>query len=144
MRNRGRASSWQALVGALAIVFAAVAVTAETQGAPGDRPVVRVGPERAVGGVTVEESLARQAQLHELLMVEMPAGLDAAPIRVMLDQQDRDLLAEPPQNGRAPLQIGVVKAVSGVEVVRGQAFNRGVVEETEDGGFVWATKVTSP
>ena len=144
MRNRGRVNSWRALVGALAIVFPAVAVTAETQGAPGDRPVVRVGPERAVGGVTREERLDRQAQLHELLMGEMPADFETAPIRVVLNQQDRDLLAEPPQNGKAPLRIGVVKAVAGVEVVRGQAFKRGVVEETEDGGFVWATKVTSP
>ena len=125
-------------------MFPAVAVTAETQGAPGDRPVVRVGPERAVGGVTREERLDRQAQLHELLMGEMPADFETAPIRVVLNQQDRDLLAEPPQNGKAPLRIGVVKAVAGVEVVRGQAFKRGVVEETEDGGFVWATKVTSP
>lgn len=54
-------------MGASATVFTAVAVTAETQGAPGDRPVVRVGPERAVGGVTVEERLDRQAQFQRIL-----------------------------------------------------------------------------
>ena len=67
------------------MVFPAVAVTAETQGAPGDRPVVRVGLERAVGGVTREERLDRQAQLHELLMGEMPADFETAPIRVVLN-----------------------------------------------------------
>ena len=143
MRNRGRANSWRALLSASVILVAAVAVTAETQGAPGDRPVTRVAPERAVGGVTVEQSLDRQAQLHELLISEMPIGFETAPIQVDLDRQDRNLLAEP-RNRNAPLRIGVVKAVAGVEVVRGQAFRHGVVEETEDGGFVWATKVTSP
>jgi len=132
----------RALVGALAIVFSAV--TAETRGAPGDRSVVRVGPERAVGGVTIEQRLARQAQLHELLMSELPTGFEEAPIQVNLDPDDRNLLAEPPQHGNAPLRIGVVKAVAGVEVVRGQAFKRGVTEETEDGGFVWAANVRSP
>jgi hypothetical protein len=139
MRNRMRIA-----VGALPIVFAMVAVTVGAQVARGEGPAVRVGAERSVGGVTAEESLVRQAQLHEMLISEIPADFENAPIRAVLDQTDRDLLAEPRQNGNAPLRIGVVKAIAGVEVVRGQAFKRGGVVETDDGGFVWAAMVTSP
>lgn len=71
-------------LGAEAIVFAAGAVTANNAEVFGNRPVVRVAPERAVGGISTAEYFDRQRELHARLMAEMPDGTLNALIRVEL------------------------------------------------------------
>jgi len=112
--------------------------------ASAERPVIHVAPEVAVNGVTVEGFIARQNELLAELTAQLPDGSGNDLVRISITQKDRDDLSAPPINGVAPLRIGVVKAISGIEVVRGQAFKRGALQETEDGGFVWAMRVESP
>ncbi len=119
-----------------------VVSTTSAQDAP--RPVKRAAAEVAVGGITLQERVAQQERLHARLMAEMPDQALQDPTRVELAQKDRDDLAEPYLSG-TPMRIGVVKTISpNVEVVSGKGFQRGVIQETNDDGFVWAMTVTSP
>ncbi len=150
MSNRGRASSWQAWVGALAIVFATVAVTAGTQGAPGDRPVTRVAPEQSVNGITVQEYYDGLARRHRMVTSQMPEGTLTNRIGIRLTQDEQgELRRVVPVSGK-PLRIGTVKSlptaltVSGI-VPKGQG-NRvagGSFQIADDGGFSWAIAVGS-
>ncbi len=115
-----------------------------TTNAVAERPILHVPAESAAGGLTLDNQINRQSELHNLLMSEMPVGVQDSPVRISLNQRDRDDLAIPAVNGVEPLRIGVVKTVSGVDVVRGQAFRSGVVEESTDGSFVWAVQFRSP
>ena len=139
MNSRTTHRTWHVLSCALPVL----AIAAMTTTAMAGRPIIHVGPEVAAGGQTAEQFVAEQTNLLTELITQMPDGAMNKPVRVGITQADRDDLAAPAANGAAPLRIGVVKAVSGVEVVRGQAFKHGVTEETED-GFVWSTSVTSP
>ena len=104
----------------------------------------RAPAEVALGGVTFEERMARQDILHARLTAEMPDGVLESPISVELTQQDREDLATPYESG-TPLRIGVIKTVTpAIEVVEGKGLSGGAIQETEDGGFVWAMAVTSP
>jgi len=135
MSNRTRQRIAQLVGGASICVIVSVAFGQEFK---------RVPPERAAGGITIEEHLAQQQQLHNWALGEMPAGLLGASIRVDLTQQDRDNLAAPWESG-TPLRIGVVKSVVGVSVNGVKpGMRNGVFEETQDGGFAWAMTVTSP
>lgn len=123
----------------------AVCAFAVTQTAQADRPVRRVAPEVAVGGLTVAQEAARQMTLHEELSARIPKGLEQAPIRVQITQKDRNDLAAPAPNGTGPLRIGVVKSVfpvAGKPV--GGDFTGGVVDQLPDGTFNWAISVSSP
>lgn len=139
------------MLGAVPIAFATIAVAQVKSDAPGERPVVRVAPETSVNGITVDEKLARQKQLHTWAMAQMPREALAAPIRVELTQQDRvDMATQDPPP--APLRIGIVKSIRPVEVAglktgqraRGQKETPGVLQENANGGFTWATSISSP
>lgn len=118
-------------------------VTAQSQ----NSTIFRKGPEKAVGGITKEEQSARQAGLFDWLTSETPTGTLDTPVRVELTQEDRTEIAKPQP---PPLRIGVVKSISPMIEInglqRGQVFKkgRGVFQETDDGGFVWALTVISP
>lgn len=117
-------------------------------------PVVkRVAAEVAVNGVTPEEFFDRQRQLHDWLMTQVPEGLDRASVRIKLTDRDRTDIATPAVAGDepTPMRVGVVKPVrERVGLLRGQNLDRrakaaaSIKENTEDGGFVWATTVSSP
>ncbi len=126
------------------LTVAAVVLSATVSTANAERPTKRAASEVAVGGITLEERLASQKDLHAQLIAEMPDGVLDDPLSVKLTQQDRDDLSEPYVSG-TPLRIGVVKTISpGVEVANGKGLQRGVIQEAKDGGFVWAMTVTSP
>ncbi len=119
----------------------------------GTRPFIQVEPERAVLGVSAEETAARQARLHEWLTSEQPRGTLDARLTVEVTRQELEDLARPAPRGSgpAPQKIGLVKAVSPTFVVDGLAPGRfggrvsgGVFQRTADGGFVWSMTVASP
>ena len=128
------------VLAALALIWMPLTVAQNAE-----RPTKRVGPEEAVGGLTVLEEAARQLQLHGEITAVMPAGVNQTPLTIEITQQDRNDIAVRAPSGTAPLRVGVVKSVSdSVGKPFGQAFNRGVVEKGQDGSFVWAMTVTSP
>ncbi len=114
----------------------------------------RVGPEKAVGGITKEEHSARQAELFNWLTANTPSAALDKPIRVELTLQDLDELATPQPRRGVPLRIGLVKSISPVIEISGLQRSQllrgggriagGVFQETDDGGFVWAATITSP
>lgn len=126
------------------LAAAIAAALLASNAANAERPVIHVAPEVAVGGETPEQFIMRQAELLAELTAMIPAGVHDSPVRAPLTQADLDNLNVPAPNGDGPLRIGVVKPITGVEVLRGQAFKRGVIEETADGGFVWAMSISSP
>ncbi len=129
----------------MGFMVAAVVAAASILPARAERPTKRVGPEVATGGLTVAEQAARQRNLYAKLAPFIPARVGNDPVGVDITQEDLDDLGEPVVTGQAPLRVGVVKPVPGsVGKLTGQAFNRGVVEESPDGSFVWAITVTSP
>ncbi|UCE61347.1 MAG: hypothetical protein JSU63_06280, partial [Phycisphaerales bacterium] len=133
------------LLGAVAILFGAVAYGADVPQAPGDRAAVRVGPEKSVNGITVEQFYAQQKRLHGWLMGKTPAGTLKATTRADLTAQDLDNIANQPKGLRpTPLRIGVVKtirpiAVNGVDSPQ----SKSVYEQSDDGSFTWATTISS-
>ncbi len=107
------------------------------------RPTRSTPSEPAVGGLTLEEFADHQAILLAELTALIPDGTLDTPVRAPISQQNRDDLKGKGPNGNGPLRVGVVKAVNGVEVVRGQAFKRGTIVDNADGSFVWAMSVAS-
>lgn len=106
-------------------------------------PHKSVPVERSVGGITLEETLARQAALHEQVTALMSEGVMGAGISVELSKQDRIDIAPPlanPASGE-PLRIGVVKSIAPAVV---NIDKRGVLQEDGNGGFVWAIEIKSP
>jgi len=88
----------------VATIFWISAGVAQSSAAP-----MRIGSERAQGGLTVAEQAAQQRVLHDELSARLPVGADhAAPVRVGITQKDRDDLAVVPRSGTAPLLVGVV------------------------------------
>ncbi len=128
------------------LTTAAVAFSVTVLSASAERPVKRVGPERAVGGITAQEQMARHDKLRGQLVAEMPDAALQARIRIELTQEDLADLAKPHDVVvPTPLRVGVVKTISPVVgAVRAQGFKGGVIQETDDGGFVWAVTITSP
>lgn len=126
------------------LIPTAMALSASASDADANRTIRQAAPESAVGGLTVEQQAVRQADLHARLTTEMPRGAMNAPIRVELTQQNRTDLAQPYQPG-TPLRIGVVNPITPrIEAIPGQALPGGVIQKTRDGGFIWATTLTSP
>jgi len=133
MKNGSMVHRCGVLVAIMPVVLATVAFA-------GDLSTIRVGPEQAIRGITPAEHLDRQAELHTRLMAEMPKRALDAPVRVELTKADRDDLATPTA---PPLRIGVVKSIVPVNVVGLGRGNHGVYEDTHDGGFTWATTISS-
>ena len=129
----------------MGFAIAAILVAANILPAGAARRTERVASEKAAGGLTVAERVARQQQLHAELSARIPAGVENDPLWVDITQKDKDDLAAPVATGYTPLRVGVVKSVpASVGKPVGQAFNRGVIEEIPNGSFVWGMTVTSP
>ena len=154
MTKRKTNRAWLVGMGALPIIFAAVAIAEEKPGADrGARKVTRVGSEIAVGGITLEERNKQQADLYSVVSAETPARAYDTKITIGITQRDQADIDAPWVSG-TPLRIGVVKAITGLsanamppdgQVARqGAKGTIGVREDTADGGFVWAITVTSP
>ncbi len=110
----------------LGVLLVAAMVAAASVPAVAERPVRRVGPETAIGGLTVAEQAALKRELHAEVSAMVPAGVGLTPVRVEITQEDRADLAMPATPGYAPLRIGVVKPVpNSVGKPFGKAFNRG-------------------
>ena len=103
-----------------------------------NRSTTRVGPEKAVLGMTVEERRAREAVLHAWLTEERPRGALDAPIRVELTRQEQLDLAAPASRraGAEPLRIGIVKSIAPAIEFTGQRHGPG---GRADGGILQAT-----
>ncbi len=142
MSNLAR-RSYRSAVGCVSVAVFSVAVHASS--AVAGRSTEHVAPEVSEDGLTVAEQADRQQALHAELTANMPAGVGQALLRVEITQKDRDDLAASAANGGVPLLVGVVKPVlADVGKPFGKAFNRGVIETSDDGSFVWALTVTSP
>src|SRR5262245_19607458 len=133
------------LAAALAVVSGSFAAPpAGSQGGnKGD--VVREGP-------TPEEMQARMQQLHSWLSGETPGRATDRPIRITVSDPERAAF-EGPSKGQVPLKIGMVKSVEPRVVVSHfdlagisraeRPFAGGILQGTEDGGFIWARSVAS-
>ncbi len=99
--------------------------------------------------LTPEEMQARMQQLHSWLSTETPGRAGDNPIRITITDQDRASFS----GKEIPLKIGVVKAVSPRIVVsdldlagisKGERpFAGGILQGTDDGGFIWARSIVS-
>jgi len=110
-------------------------------------------PELVQGGITAAEVLAEQQQLHQWLESERPARRPDAPIRADVTAEEQSGLTDVATGHGVPLKIGVVHPLSPAVAVEG--FDRGrpsrqgsplaggSLAATDDGGFVWATTVSS-
>ena len=108
--------------------------------------VVREGP-------TPEEMAARMQQLHSWLASETPARAADHPVRITITEQDRASYEGPAAKGQLPLKIGLVKEVSPRVVVSNidlagiaraeRPVAGGILQATEDGGFIWARSIVS-
>ena len=143
MKSNPKKHTCRVLIGLVALTTHVI--IANTMPALAQQRAIRVGPEVAVGGLTVAEQAARSLHLHERLMSIMPPGAANAQLRIEINQKDLDDLAVKPPSGTAPLRVGVVKSIPGhIGKAVGQAFNHGVIEQNRDASFVWALTVTSP
>jgi len=114
-------------------------------------PAARAASEPSIGGLTPDEFLDQQQQLHEWLMSELPDGTLDAPIRVPLTKQDRHAIANDRAPLPRPLRVGIVKRVGRtVKLWRGGPISKastrlahGVLRGTDDGGFAWAVALDS-
>jgi len=139
------------LFGIFAIAFVSAALAVDRVGDV--TPAARRAPaEVAVNGVTPEAFMQQQRDLHDWLITQAPEGVDKAVVTISITDQERSTVTMPVQSGvPAPMRVGVVKSVQDrVGLLRGQDLNRNakasisVMQQADDGGFVWATTVTSP
>ena len=143
-----RTATW---CGVFAVAVASGAFAADR--IDGVAPVVKRTPaEVAVGGLTPAEFMDQQRALHNWLVTQEPAGLENAVVNVSITDQDRNSVATPVVNGEpSPMRVGLVKPIQErVGLRRGQEIGRtakasgSTIQQDDDGGFVWATTVTSP
>jgi len=143
-----RKATWY---GILAIALASTAFAIDQVGDVA--PVAKRAPsEVSVDGVTPEAFFEQQRELHDWLVTQLPEGVDQVVVRVDITDQERDSITAPVNTDEpAPMRVGVVKSLRDrVGLARGEDLNRNakasnsVMQQTTDGGFVWATTVTSP
>jgi hypothetical protein len=120
--------------------------------APPAASVESIGAEELIGGPTVDEEMANQAELHAWLMRELPAGALATPLtlRLTADEQS-DLKHRQEAASGGPALVGRTKALSLAVRFSGldarllgatpRAVAGGFLSATPDGGFVWAAAV---
>jgi V8-like Glu-specific endopeptidase len=110
----------------------------------------RVGPQVATAGLSVEQQLAQQRELHSWLSREIPASALANPLTIQLTPEELAQINEGPAGG--PQRVGVVKRLSqpvqvACDSAKGNRTARcsgdGALEFTEDGGFVWSRTIQS-
>jgi V8-like Glu-specific endopeptidase len=134
----------------LLFLAAAVAVVAAPPARGGGQDYAEAPMQVMTEGLTVEEHLARQADLSSRLIGELPAAFLES--RVTLSPEEIDAIDRGPRTS-TPLKIGLVKPLGpGVEVFgldggsSTRQPGRGATSPavpTDDGGFVWALVVTS-
>lgn len=149
-----------ALLGGLAFALVGV-VRAEDRGTlQGERAFKRAPGHVSAAGPTINEYYARQSDLHNWLMAEVPLRALNNPVEVNLTPDEIDELADVDVTRVGPLKVGLVKELTDPVVVslRAADADRGLrgeratakgradesLEMTDDGGFVWAQTVTSP
>ncbi|HSP96089.1 MAG TPA: trypsin-like peptidase domain-containing protein [Candidatus Dormibacteraeota bacterium] len=103
-------------------------------------------------GASSASQLAARARLRDWLAGQTPSGALAAPLRVDLGAAERADLQRPASGWPDPLRIGVVKTLSPSVAVsgfaqppskRGRGVAHGILQATDDGGFVWAASISS-
>jgi V8-like Glu-specific endopeptidase len=141
-------------------LFASVALIAlftsvPSSGAPGaGHPAYASAPPTTfTGGITPAEEAARMADLHGWLMQQMPAGVTSSPLLVGLTDQERADLQRRQGTPNGPEVVGRTKPITEVVRFSGPAaallsaspvrVGHGVLQGTDDGGFVWAMAIES-
>ena len=144
--RRRLALSQPVLLAAIAIVALALGPSIGTAAPPAAE---RIAGEPLVGGPTLDEEMAQQAQLNAWLMGELPAGTLQAPlvVRLTADEQS-DLKKKQEESSNGPAVVGRAKSLalpvkfSGLDAkLLGEtprAVAGGLLRGTSDGGFVWA------
>jgi lysyl endopeptidase len=89
-------------------------------------------------GLTVEEHLQSQLELSKQLRRELPAAALERAVKVPLTAVEIAAINQAPR-WESPLKVGVVKALASKIEVAG--LRRGQVQQTPDGGLVWAKVV---
>ena len=109
----------------------------------------QVASERMKNGSSAAQRLAKQERLQEWLVDQTPSAALTAPIRADLNAAERSDLQRPGPRWPGPLRIGLVKnlspavVLSGLDKVRGHRVANGILQATDDGGFVWAASIAS-
>jgi len=137
------------LCGILAIALVSTAFAMDRVGDV--TPVhTRAPAEVSVNPVTPEMFFLQQQELHDWLVTQVPEGVEKAVVSAPITNQDLDDITASVNSGE-PMRVGVVKSLRDrVGLLRGQDISRNakstnsVMQQMDDGGFVWATTVTSP
>ena len=101
-----------AMIGALALIVT-IGTTAAQDAVDVSQQVdsyKRVGPQLATQGLTVEQQISRQRELHGWLSREIPASALANPLTIQLTPQELAQIDEGPAGG--PQRVGVVRRLS--------------------------------
>ena len=141
---------WKSFVvaGSIAAVVLGLAPSAGVA-APAAASVDSIAAEPLVGGPTIDEEIARQAELQAWLMGELPAGALQSPLILRLTtEEQRDLKQRQEAASGGPAVVGRTKALSLAVRFSGldakllsdtpRAVAGGFLRGTSDGGFVWA------
>lgn len=147
------------LLGSLSFAMLGVVRAEERAPLEGERAFKRAPGHVSVAGPTINEYYAKQSDLHNWLMAEVPLRALNNVVEVNLTTDEVNELADVDVTQPGPLKVGLVKeldepvvvslrASDATRGVRGQRAAKGRVDEslemTDDGGFVWAQTVTSP
>jgi len=136
---------------AVAFAFSAFLSVCFVTSAHAAGTLARASSEPSIGGLTPEEYLDQQLQLHEWLMSELPKGTLEVPIRTPLTKQDRRSIANDNTPRPRPRRVGIVKRIGKTaKLWRGRPISKaptrlaqGVIQATDDGGFAWAVALES-
>ncbi|HKQ96510.1 MAG TPA: hypothetical protein VJV75_01415, partial [Candidatus Polarisedimenticolia bacterium] len=139
------------LVAAALVLILGLAPSANVA-APPAASVERIPGEPLAGGPSIDDEIARQAELHAWLTNAMPAGVLASPLVVRLTPEDQADLKQKQQADRnGPAVVGRAKSLG--QAVRFNGLDAkllgpvarpvagGLLQATPDGGFVWAAAV---
>src|SRR5262245_6164290 len=140
-----RAVSSRVVLVVLALLFLVSFATAPPlQAEPGKHAsaAMRVATE----GITYEEHVQWQADLHRWLIRETPAAALASPVRVKPTREEIDAIDRGSRRV-SPLPIGLVKGLAPAIDLQGNGRSAragaGAAVAPADGGFVWAMPVRS-
>jgi len=144
------------VLGIAAMLTAVVLGLAPSTGAaapPAAASVESIGAEPFVGGPTIDEEIARQADLNTWLMREAPAEALAAPLTLRLTADEESDLKKRQAVPGGPAVVGRSKPLalavrfSGLDAKllteSARPVAGGFLRSTSDGGFVWAAAVRS-
>jgi hypothetical protein len=116
------------------------------------RRVVQMPSEVVTEGLSVDQELARQAELSGVLLSELPEGANLQHVAISVSNEE---IASIDRSDRSsvPLKVGIVKAmtppvdVSGLDIEASSTLPRrgtvGLAVPARDGEFSWAVSVTA-